>query len=116
MQSVQELLEDIRLVGAPQFEIVQTVRALIHKQFPDAKEDVKYGGILVASDVQFCGIFAYKAHVSVELSHGAKIKDSLGFLEGAGKGRRHLKLQAVSDISTKHLSRYLTLAHQAAHT
>lgn len=113
-KSVHDLLEDIRLIGEPQFEIVQAVRALIQRQFPSVQEEVKYGGILVASGVQFCGVFAYKEHVSVEFSHGAKIKDSMGFLEGAGKGRRHIKLRAASDISAKQLSGYLKLAHEAA--
>ena len=45
-------------------------------------EEVKYGGILFAAPVPFCGIFVYKQHVSVEFSHGAKIEDPYGLLEG----------------------------------
>lgn len=113
-KSVQNLVEDIRLLGEMQFDLVQAVRSLIESQFPDAQEVVKYGGILFSSDVQFCGVFAYKEHVSVEFGAGAKIQDSIGLLEGAGKGRRHLKLRAVADIDAKQLSAYLTLAHAAA--
>jgi len=66
------------------------------------------------SDISFCGVFAYKEHVSVEFSHGARIVDPEGFLEGSGKGRRHIKLRCVDDITAKKLAIYLPLAHQAA--
>lgn len=113
-KSVQDLIDDIRLLGETQFDLVQAIRTLISKQFSSVSEEVKYGGILFTADVQFCGVFAYKEHVSVEFGHGAKIKDSLGFLEGAGKGRRHIKLKSASDIAGKHLPVYLKLAHEAA--
>ena len=112
-KSVQALLDDIRLLGELQFQIVEAVRALARGTFTPLDEEVKYGGILFASGVQFGGVFAYREHVSVELSQGAKINDIDGFLEGSGKGRRHIKLRCVADISTKNLSSYLRLAHQA---
>ena len=113
-KSVQNLLEDIRLLGEVQFDLVQAVRSLVESQFPDVEEVVKYGGILFSSGVQFCGVFAYKKHVSVEFGAGAKIKDSIGLLEGTGKGRRHIKLRTVADIEAKQLPAYLKLAHAAA--
>ncbi|MBP7309273.1 MAG: DUF1801 domain-containing protein [Polaromonas sp.] len=113
-KSVQNLLEDIRLLGEVQFDLVQAVRSLVESQFTDVEEVVKYGGILFSSGVQFCGVFAYKEHVSVEFGAGAKIKDSIGLLEGTGKGRRHIKLRTVADIEAKQLPAYLKLAHAAA--
>lgn len=113
-KSVQDLLEDIRLLGEVQFDLVQAVRTMVESQFPDVEEVVKYGGMSFSSGVQFCGVFAYKEHVSVEFGAGAKIQDSIGLLEGSGKGRRHIKLRAVADIDAKQLSAYLKLAHAAA--
>ena len=113
-KSVQTLLEDIRLLGEEQFKIVEAVRALVKKTFKPMSEEVKYGGILFSSGVHFGGVFAYKEHVSVEFGHGAKIIDTDGFLEGAGKGRRHIKLSTVNDISGKKLAKYLPLALEAA--
>ncbi|MDI4633393.1 DUF1801 domain-containing protein [Pelomonas sp. V22] len=113
-KSVQSLLEDIRLLGEGQYEIVTAVRALVRKEFPQVAEEVKYGGILFASEVQFCGVFAYKEHVSVEFGRGASICDEFGHLEGAGKGRRHLKLRSQADIKSKHLAQYLPLALEAS--
>lgn len=114
-KSVQNLIEDIRLLGDDQYQLVQAVRELVKAALKSTGEEVKYGGILFSSEgVQFGGVFAYKEHVSVEFTKGALIADPHGHLEGAGKGRRHVKLRAAGDISGKHLARYLTLALEAA--
>jgi hypothetical protein len=113
-KSVQDLLEDIRLVSERNYEIVEAVRALVKSTFETRSEEVKYGGILFTSGVQFAGVFAYKKHVSVEFSCGAKINDPFCFLEGTGKGRRHVKLMTASQIKNKNLAQYLALALQAS--
>lgn len=113
-KSAQTLLDDLRLVGEEQYALVSAVRTLIKKTFPPVSEEVKYGGILFSSGVPFCGVFAYKQHVSVEFGSGAKIADTLGHLEGSGKGRRHIKLRSLEDIRAKHLADYLSLALEAA--
>lgn len=113
-KSVSALLDDIRFVNEQSHDIIQAVRALIHKTIANVSEEVKYGGILFTASVQFGGVFAYKEHATVEFSYGATIDDQLGFLEGNGKGRRHIKLQSVTQIKEKKLAQYLTLALQAA--
>lgn len=113
-KSVQALLEDIRLLGEDKYKIVEAVRTLAAKSFNALTEEVKYGGILFCAEVQFGGVFAYREHVSFEFSHGAKIADPFGHLEGSGKGRRHIKLRTISDIKSKRLAQYLPLAHEAA--
>ena len=112
-KTVQALLDDIRLLGDEQYSLVESVRALIKKTFPSISEEVKYGGILFTSGVQFCGVFAYRQHVSVEFGSGARIPDTLGHLEGSGKGRRHIKLHSAKDIKSKNLAHYLPLALEA---
>jgi hypothetical protein len=113
-KSVQALMDGIRLLGDEQYSLVESVRELVKTTFPSILEEVKYGGILFLSDVQFCGVFAYKQHVSVEFGSGAKIADTFGHLEGSGKGRRHIKLYSVKDIQEKKLDHYLPLALEAA--
>jgi hypothetical protein len=113
-RSVDTLLQDIRLVSETNHELVQAVRTLVKKSFKPFAEEVKYGGILFSSDVQFCGVFAYKAHVSVEFGDGARIDDPFGHLEGSGKGRRHVKLRSVDDIEGKQLAAYLSRALEAS--
>ncbi|HIH0966215.1 TPA: DUF1801 domain-containing protein, partial [Vibrio cholerae] len=51
--------------------MVEGVRKLVKAVVSPLSEEVKYGGILFTSDVQFCGVFAYKKHVSVEFNKGA---------------------------------------------
>lgn len=113
-KTVEALLDDIRLLGDEQYAIVTSVRKLINTLIPSVSEEVKYGGILFCSGVQFCGVFAYRQHVTLELSHGASIIDPHGHLEGSGKGRRHIKLRSAQDIKEKNISQYLPLALEAA--
>ena len=114
-RSVSSLLDDMGLLGGDQRLIAEAVQALVHKTLPAVTEEVKYGGILFASDgVAFGGVFAYRAHVSVEFGHGTAIDDPFGHLEGAGKGRRHLKLRRTDDIRATRLAAYLPLALAAA--
>lgn len=112
--SIQALLEDIRRMSEERHEIVASIRSLIHVKINPLSEEVKYGGIVFSSGVQFSGVFAYQEHVSVEFSHGAAIVDTLGHLEGRGKLRRHIKLASPADIKTKQLAEYFALALQAA--
>lgn len=109
-KSIQALLKHIPFLGDEQFGMVEAVRWLLKKTFEPLTEDVKYGGTLFTLGVQFCSVFAYKKHVSVEFGHGAKMIDAEGFLEGAGKGRRHTKLRNINDLSAKKLAFYLPLA------
>ncbi|MBL0253263.1 MAG: DUF1801 domain-containing protein [Polaromonas sp.] len=113
-KSIEALVDDFRTLGIERFETVQAVRALVKKTLKPCDEEVKYGGILFASGVQFGGVFVYKDHVSVDFGSGAKIKDPYGYLEGNGKFRRHLKLLNADDIKTKKLDAYLPLALAAA--
>ncbi len=114
-KSVQALLDDVRSLSEERYVIAREVLSLVKAHFKTHAEEVKYGGILFSGDgVQFGGVFAYTAHVSVEFSQGAAIDDPFGLLEGSGKGRRHLKLRSVKDIETKQLAKYLVLAHRAA--
>jgi hypothetical protein len=115
-KSVQSLVEDIRLLSDNGYTLVQAVRSLVKQTLANVQEEVKYGGILFASDgIGFGGVFAHKQHVSIEFGHGAAIADPYGHLEGAGKGRRHLKLRTVEDIEGKQVAGYLKLAVRAAH-
>lgn len=125
MQTLALLLDDIRLLGALQSDIVAAVRQLMQQRVPGLTEQVKYGGILFSGyaavdhtgnqqTVAFGGVFAYQQHVSVEFSHGAQISDPYGLLQGNGKGRRHLKLFTLADVENSQLAQYIPLALAAA--
>lgn len=113
-QKVRNLLDDWEIDNPALYEIARSVRTKILELADTVDEEVKYGGILFAAPVPFCGIFVYKQHVSVEFGHGAKIVDPHGLLEGKGKGRRHLKLHTLEDVENKHVTDYLRLAQKVA--
>lgn len=114
-KTVQGLLEDIRLLSEEHHALVEAARALVRSTLGPGEEEIKYGGLLFSvAGLQFGGVFVYKQHVSFEFSHGAAIADPYGHLEGAGKGRRHLKLRNRRDLQDKRLAAYLTLALRAA--
>jgi len=114
-RSIEHWLEDIRLLNEDGHSIAVALRSLLKQKFKPLEEEIKYGGILFAcGPTQFCGVFVYKEHVSVEFGHGAAMPDEFGLLEGSGKLRRHLKLRTVADIEAKQLSHYLRLALAAA--
>jgi hypothetical protein len=114
-RSVSDFLEGVRLASEESHALVQAVRHTVQQSCRSITEEVKYGGILFSSEgLPFGGVYVYRKHVSVEFSCGASIADSFGLLEGAGKGRRHIKLRSLADINEKHLAAYLTLAMQAA--
>jgi hypothetical protein len=107
---VERLLQDLQLTHPDLHAVVQAVRATVHDIAPAASEKLMYGGILFSAPEPFCGVFAYSTHASVEFGRGAELDDPHRVLEGKGKFRRHIKLQAVADISSKHLSHYIAQA------
>ncbi|MCK6394929.1 DUF1801 domain-containing protein [Zoogloea sp.] len=107
---ISRLLEDIRLLDAGRFELVQALRDIILGLAPSISEEVKYGGLLFSAGKPFCGVFSYAKHVSLEFGAGASLPDTFKVLEGEGKFRRHIKLLSVEDIRGKHVVDYLVLA------
>lgn len=110
---VASLLKDIRQLGEDRSVLVQALRQLVLDLDPGVSEEVKYGGILFSAGKPFCGVFAYAKHVSLEFGDGAALPDKHGVLEGAGKLRRHIKLDTMDDIGQKRVQHYLTLALRA---
>lgn len=107
---ISKLLDDIRLLGAERFELVQTLRKVILGLDSAITEEVKYGGFLFSAEKPFCGVFSYAKHVSLEFGEGASLPDKFNVLEGRGKFRRHIKLSSAQDITDKHVRDYLALA------
>jgi hypothetical protein len=107
---VERLLQDLQLTHPDLHAVVQAVRATVRGVAPAASEKLMYGGILFSAPQQFCGVFAYSTHVTMEFGRGAELDDPHRVLEGKGKFRRHIRLQAVADITSKHLSHYIAQA------
>lgn len=107
---VEQLLHDLQLTHPDLNAIVQAARILARSVAPGVSERVMYGGILFFAPEQFCGVFSYSEHVSMEFGQGAELKDPHRVLEGSGKFRRHIKLRTLDDIESKHLKDYIAQA------
>ena len=105
---VAEFLTDIQAISVEQFEIISKVRGLFLAHAAGLEDEIKYGGLVFLQDGKLTGgIFPYKAHLSIEFSHGTQLEDPYSVLEGSGKHRRHIKLHSFDDIANKHVDVYI---------
>lgn len=110
------LLEDLCLVAPILHDTVQAVRTLVMRLAPGATETVKYGGLLFQAPGPFCGVFAYRQHVSLEFSQGHALRDVDGVLQGTGRLRRHIKLATPADVEAPHVADFIRQAAALART
>ncbi|ACD91477.1 MAG: DUF1801 domain-containing protein [Chlorobium limicola] len=108
--NVSRLLQELQITNQERYELVQAARSAIYSVVPDASERGLYGGFMFSGKAQFCGVFAYREHVSVEFGRGCDLDDPHGVLEGSGKLRRHIKLFSAADITGKFLELYVDAA------
>jgi len=96
--NVSRLLQELQITNPARYELVQAARSAIYSVVPDASERVLYGGFMFSGEARFCGVFAYREHVSVEFGRGCDPDDPHGVLEGNGKLRRHIKLYSAFEV------------------
>ena len=105
---VDNFIQDTLLIDEEKGELLISLRKMVLEIKPDAKEEIKYGGLVFIIDTKLiCGIFIRKNHISIEFSFGAMIQDPDNFLEGIGKNRRHLKIFQQEDIKNKMTESYI---------
>lgn len=98
-------------------EIAERLKILIQSVAPDEEFVAKYGDTIIQSapgqpKSQFCGVFEYKNHVSLEFTSGAQLDDPKKILEGSGKHCRHLKFISLADIDDKRSKKFLRQAYR----
>jgi hypothetical protein len=108
--TVEEFFNNLALNDPDMHSIAAALRALIKKLARRCEERVMYGGILYYLDDSFCGIFAYRSHVSLEFGQGNLFEDKYKLLEGSGKFRRHIKFVDVKQIKEKQTAFYIQQA------
>lgn len=96
---------------------------LVLQAVPEATRVSKYGGTLYTlfpaeKERQFCGIFAYKAHVQLAIGRGPELDDPQQLLQGQGKTRRHINFTSETDTDERPIIQLLKSAarlstHQA---
>ena len=105
---IDNFIQDLMFTDKDKGEILVSLRELLPKIAPNAKEEIKYGGLVFLSDKRlFCGIFIRKNHISIEFDRGAEMQDPDNFLEGSGTNRRHLKIFQKEDIKNKKVEYYI---------
>ncbi|MDE1508073.1 DUF1801 domain-containing protein [Serratia nevei] len=108
---VEALLADIGSTQGDLLAIVQQVRRIATESGNGVTESVKYGGIMFSHSQFFCGVFAYRNHVTVEFGQGHRLEDRYQQLEGSGQYRRHIKLHSPDEVKSKHLADYIQQAY-----
>lgn len=98
-----------------QAAIIDALEEMVAEVAPELHGRSMYGGQMLERDggdaaTAVGGYFGYKNHVSLEFSNGAQLSDPVGYLEGKGKARRHVKLRSVADIKAKGCADFLAQA------
>jgi|AntRauTorckE6833_2_1112554.scaffolds.fasta_scaffold10125_2 hypothetical protein len=108
----QAFLRELKEHHKTHFAIVSALRILIQQVAPDAREEIKYGGLYYSTEKPFAGIFVYAHHVALGFTHGAQLADPEKLLVGTGKQRRHIKFATVSDIDEAAITQLLAGARK----
>ena len=97
----------IKQQPSPQKEILQALRSLILKTFPDITEEMKWGVPTYNQGKYY--LVSLKDHVNIGFSIKGLSEDELGFVEGTGKTMRHLKIRTLTDIDEQRIVELLNL-------
>ena len=108
--NVEDFFNDLGLADPEKHQIALALRKEIKRLAKTSEERLMYGGVLYYLEDSFCGIFAYKNHITLEFSEGYRFEDEAGVLEGSGKFRRHIKFKQLSDIRDKRTAVYIEQA------
>ena len=110
-EQIDQFMGDTLCVDKEKGEILLALRRMILKECPDAREEIKYGGLVFNADAELiCGLFVRKKHISLEFGFGNEFSDPEGYLEGSGKYRRHLKIMNDNDIHAKDVASFVSQA------
>ncbi len=110
-ERVQKFLDEITVIDSEKFDILNSMREIVFKTYPETDERIMYGGIMFSlNNEDFGGLFVRKNHISFEFSKGFLMKDPNQFLEGSGKFRRHLKIRSKDDIRNKDVGSFVKQA------
>jgi hypothetical protein len=80
-------------------ELVTKTRVLVLDTVPEAVERYKWNHPWYELEGPVCYIMAYSNHVNLGFPRGAELMSEFEFLEGTGKGMRHVKIRSVDDLN-----------------
>lgn len=103
------------MTDAEKQHLIDLLDSLVMAAVPKSTKVPKYGGTLYTlkpdeKEGQFCGVFAFKAHVQLSFAQGASLDDPDKLLEGGGKFRRHLTYKSLDEVNAKIIKRFCKAA------
>ena len=106
----EEVTDYIENAPTHQKEIMTIVRALLHHNVENLKEEFKWGRPIFKTTKDFAYFQNNKMHVTIGFYKDfEKLNDPNKLLEGTGKTMRHIKLKKASDIDSQLLSEWFTI-------
>lgn len=97
-QNVSDYISQARV---DQIEILEILRALIHKSVAGTTEDFKWGMPVFKKNKIFTYLRFSAKHITLGFYHIDRILDPTSLLEGEGKTMRHVKIYTKEDINTE---------------
>ena len=106
MKTSMEVEKYVEKQKSPQREIVQRLREMILKSFPNIKEEFKMGVPWYEGKYY---IVALKDHVNLGFSVKGLSKEEKALFEGKGKMMRHVKFYSLEDVDEQEVVKLLKL-------
>ena len=95
--------------SSPQKEIVETLRKIIVRTFPNVNEEMKMGVPWYEGKIY---VVALKDHVNLGVClKGLSLKEKR-LLEGNGRTMRHVKIHSLKDIDDKRIENLLMMVRR----
>jgi len=102
-----EVSKYIEKQTSPQKEICQRIREIIFNNFPDIKEEMKWGVPAYADGLFY--IVSLKDHVNLGFSNSSLTKEELQLFDGNGKTTAHLQISETKNIDQARINKLLKL-------
>jgi hypothetical protein len=78
--------------------LVIETRRFVLDLVPEAIERYKWSHPWYEYNGSFCYIMGFSKHINLGFPRGAELVDRFSFLEGTGKGMRHVKIRSTEDL------------------
>jgi hypothetical protein len=92
---------------SPQKEILQRLRQIILNEFPDIKEQMKWGA--PAYNGGACYLLGLKDHVNIGFALDKLPAEESAGLDGSGKTMKHIAISSADDVDESRIIRLLHL-------
>lgn len=102
-----EVQEYIKKQKSPQKEIIEKLRDIILRTYPDIKEEFKMGVPWYGGKYYLVGL---KDHVNLGFSIEGLSEEEKKLFEGTGKTMKHIKVYSPEEINEEKIVKLLKLA------